>query len=100
MAQPTRTELITLALRARGYSELAVREPLASSARKFRISPTHARRLDPNASIVELGDGGAIRLGRVPMPRAMRESLASEGQAIHAKAERLAMTCSLEDLGL
>jgi hypothetical protein len=91
-----------LALHARGYSELRSRlDPLACSSARFKISPTHARRLDAQASIVELGDGGAVRLGRLPMPRAMRESLYLEGEAIaKAQASTPRQPITLADLGL
>ena len=98
MPKPTKTELIRAALLARGYSQLQPKEPLATSGWKFKISFTHARRLDTPASVVSLGDSAAVRLGRVPMPRAMLDSLVLEGEAVlAAKASR---PITLADIGL
>lgn len=99
MAKPSKNELLILALRARGYSQLGPATEFAESWR-FRISPSHARRLDNRASDVKLGLGAQPRLGLGIMPRAMQQTLLLEGEALAAKAEHAARTVTLADLGL
>lgn len=104
MAKPTKTELMALALRARGYSLLA--HPRGAdhiiTVERYKVSPSHARRLDAQGSIVTLGGGNYVHLGGKPMPQAMRAALVAEGEALWlaAQAKTKAMAWSLADLGL
>lgn len=97
----SKTTLLLLALRARGYSQ-CTHDMDASGRYHFRISPTHLRRV-ANYSDLWFEHAGAVRGGRnwqlgKPLPRATIANLIDEGRGIHRARQQQPIT--IEGLGL
>lgn len=104
MPKLSKRELLILALRARGYTS-GNYNPMVDVEQVFSISPADRRRLSDSAIKVIIADF-AVYIAtsklytlqkRKAMPKAMKQTLYSEGTII---AKRLISVKTLEDLGL